>query len=361
MRATAIWQTTLGGNMHRPNVSSRLRLISGAVAAFLVGTVPGAHAAGPPYKIAVSNSYIGNGWRVQALNEIAAYAKKNYPGKVKLTINSSGEDVQKQIAAVQDMISQGVNAILINPASDSALNPVLQDAVDQGILVVAWDNNVTLPAAYNVNVDFIEMTGLHAQWMADTLGGKGNIIINRGVAGLPADRDMEKGMMDVLKKYPDIHVVTEVYGKWDDGVTQAELTKALTAHPNVDGILNEAGEYGALQALLNLKYKLVPMTGQGGNGWRVAMMKYKDQGLKGLSAGDPTIVGAYALKTAVDILDGKGPADKHVRVKSSAIRTEDLVPGKNVFPNAPNTMYADFEIPGFNAGLSVEDALGKNN
>jgi ribose transport system substrate-binding protein len=91
------------------------------------------------------------------------------------------------------------------------------------------------------------------------------------------------------------------------------------------------------------------------------MMKYKDQGLKGLSAGDPTIVGAYALKTAVDILDGKGPTDKHVRVKSSAIRTEDLVPGKNVFPNAPNTMYADFEIPGFNAGLSVEDALGKNN
>jgi ribose transport system substrate-binding protein len=344
--------------MYSIKASMRIGLLAGAMTAFLMGSGPAADAA-EPYKIAVSNSYIGNGWRVQSLNEIAAYAKKNYGDKVELTINSSGEDVQKQIAAVQDMISQGVNAILINPASDSALNPVLEDAAEQGILVVAFDNSVTAPSAYNVNVDFAKMTALHAQWMADTLGGKGNIIINRGVSGLPADRDMHEGMMSVLSKYPDIHVVTEVYGKWDDGVTQAELTKALTAHPDVDGILNQAGEYGALQALLNLDHKLVPMTGQGGNGWRVAMMKYKDRGLKGLSAGDPTIIGAYALKIAVDILDGHPPASKHVQVQSSAISTEDLVPGKNVFPEAPNTMYADFEIPGFNAGLTVEDAIGK--
>ena len=200
------------------------------------------------WKIALSNSYIGNEWRVEMINMLKAYVQDNYAGKVELIINSSGPDVQKQIAAIDDMISQKVDAILIDPVSATALNPVIAQAVRQGIVVVDFDQNVTSSEAYKVTADFISMGEAHAKFIADALGGKGNVIINRGVAGFEADTNMYKGNMSVFQKYPDIHVVAEVYGKWDDGVSQAELTKALTAHPDVQGIINQAGEYGAASA-----------------------------------------------------------------------------------------------------------------
>ena len=80
-----------------------------------------------PYRIAVSNSYIGNEWRVEMINFMQAYAAKNLKGKVELTVNNSGTDAQKQIAVITDMISDGVNAILVNPASDTALDAVLAE------------------------------------------------------------------------------------------------------------------------------------------------------------------------------------------------------------------------------------------
>ncbi|BCP52404.1 sugar ABC transporter substrate-binding protein [Kaistia sp. 32K] len=330
--------------------------LTGAIALLMLSTAVG-HA--EPFKIAVSNSYIGNEWRVQMINFMQAYADKALKDKVVLTVDNSGTDAQKQIAVLSDMIASGANAILVNPASDTALNSVIEEACAQGITVIAFDQPVTAPCAYVVAVDFNEIGRIHAQWLADALGGKGNVIINRGVSGFPADTNMNAGMTGVLAKYPDIKVVAEVYGKWDNAVSQQELTKALTANPEVDGILNQYGTYGALQALLNLDRPLVAMSGQGENGWRQAMLQYKDKGLKGVSAGDPAVIGAYALKVAADILSGNPPADKRVAVPVPTVSTDTLKPGVNVFPDLPPTLDADSEIPGANLGLKIADGMKK--
>jgi len=333
--------------------------IRGAAAVLGVSLLFAGQAAADVHRIGVSNSYIGNEWRVQMINFMQAYADKNLKGKVELTVNNSGTDAQKQIAVISDMISDGVDAILVNPASDTALDAVLEEACKQGILVIAFDQPVTAPCAYVVAVDFTEIGRIHAQWLADTLGGKGNVVINRGVSGFPADTNMNSGMTGVLAKYPDIKVVGEVYGKWDNAVSQQELTKVLTANPQVDGILNQYGTYGALQALINLERPLVPMSGQGENGWRKAMLDYKDKGLKGVSAGDPAIIGAYALKIASEILDGKKPAERLVAVPVPTVSTDTLTPGVNVFPDLSPTLDADTDIPGANLGLTIEDGVKK--
>ncbi len=311
------------------------------------------------YRIAISNSYIGNEWRVEMINFMQAYAEKALKGKVTLTVNNSGTDAQKQIAVIADMISDKVDAIMINPASDTALDSIVEEACKQGILVVAFDQGVTAPCAHNIGVDYVKLGEIHAQWMADTLGGKGNVVINRGVSGFPADKRLYQGTRNVLDKYPNIKIVAEVYGKWDNAVSQQELTKVLTAQPNVDGVLNQYGTYGALQALINLKHPFMPMTGQGENGWRIAMLADKDQGLKGVSAGDPSVIGAYALKVTYDILEGKGPADKNISVKAPIVTTEDLKAGVNTFPDLSPTLDADTDIPGANLGLTIQDGMKK--
>jgi ribose transport system substrate-binding protein len=328
------------------------RMATGAVALLAVTA-----AQAEPFKIAVSNSYIGNSWRVQMIKFMESYVAKNLADKVTLSVNNAGTDAQKQIAVISDMISDGVSAILINPASDTALNGIIEEACSRGIVVISFDQPVTAPCAYVVAVEFTEIGRIHAQWLADTLGGKGNVIINRGVAGFPADTNMNAGMHGVLEKYPDIKIVGEIFGKWDNAVTQQELTKVLTATPQVDGILNQYAAYGALQALLNLNRPLLAMSGQGGNGWRTAMLKYKDKDLKGVSAGDPAVIGAYAVKIAYDILSGNPPADKKVSVPVPTTTTADLKPGVNVFPDMSPDLDADTDIPGANLGLTVEDGI----
>lgn len=326
-----------------------------AATAILISTAAYAE----PYRVAVSNSYIGNEWRVEMINFMQSYTAKYLKDEVVLTVNNSGTDAQKQIAVISDMISDGVDAILINPASDTALNAVIEEASKRGILVIAFDQPVTAPSAYTVTVDFVELGEIHAQWLVDTLGGKGNVVINRGVSGFPADKNLYQGTRNVLDKYPDIKIVGEVYGKWDNAVSQQELTKVLTANPNVDGVLNQYGTYGALQAFLNLERPLVPMSGQSENGWRQAMLKYEDQGLKGVSAGDPAVIGAYALKIAVKILKGDAPADKHIGVAVPTVTTADLKPGVNVFPDLSPNLDAATDIPGADLGLTIQDGISK--
>jgi ribose transport system substrate-binding protein len=311
------------------------------------------------YRFAVSNSYIGNEWRVEMINFMQSYVAKNLAGKVTLTVNNSGTDAQKQIAAITDMIADKVDAILINPVSDTALDPVIAEACKQGILVISFDQPVKAECAYNVAVDYVKISEIHAQWMVDTLGGKGNVLINRGVSGFTADKDLYQGVRNILDKHPDIHVVGEVYGKWDNAVSQQEITKALTAHPDVNGIINQYGTFGALQALINLQHPLMPMTGQGENGWRMAMMQMKDKGLKGVSAGDPSVIGAYAVKIAYEILQGNVPKDKHIPVDVPVVTTEDLKDGVNVFPKLSPTIDAVTDIAGANLGLTIEDGLTK--
>jgi ribose transport system substrate-binding protein len=351
-----------GGNMK--NISKKpvaaLVVTCTVIAGAAIGLPSNASAADKVYNIALSNSYIGNQWRVQMVNLTKAYAEKYYKDRVKLTVINSGTDVQAQIAAIDDMISQKVDAILVDPASESALNPVLEEAAKQGIVVVDFDHAVTAPSAYKVGVDFVKFGGIMGQWMADTLKGKGDIIMNRGVPGFEGDKAEYTGATQVLAKYPDIHIVAEVYGKWDDSVSQAEIMKVLPAHPKIDGIINQAGDYGVVQALLNLHRPFVPMTGEGSNGWRLSMLKYKDQGLKGISVGDPPSLGAYALKVAVDVLDGHPPADKLINVGIPTLTTEQLKEGVNVFPDLPPTVYDDVEIP--DSGLqplTIQDSLGK--
>jgi len=323
------------------------------------GLLRQARAASKPYHIALSNSYIGNQWRIEMVNLTQAYARKYHPHDVILTVTSSGTDVQKQIAAMDDMISRRVDAILVNPASESGLNPVIAEATRRGIVVVDFDHAVSAPSAYKVHVDFVKFGELQAEWLARTLNGKGNIINNRGVPGFEGDLAEYQGLKNVLKKYPDIRIVTEIYGRWDENVTQAEMTKALTAHPNIDGVINQAGAYGAVQAFLNLHHPFVPMTGEASNGWRSAMLKYRGQGLKGISVGDPPTLGAYALKVAVAVLDGNGPKGKDILVGIPTLTTDELKPGVNVFPDQPPTVYDDIDIPGSGFTLTMLEALGK--
>jgi ribose transport system substrate-binding protein len=103
--------------------------------------------------------------------------------------------------------------------------------------------------------------------------------------------------MHIVNEYPRIQVIAEYYSSWDDRTTQQETTKTLAAHPDVDGIGAQAGEFGAIQALRDKGTSLVPMTGEDSNGFRLALAdpEAPKNGLKGVSAGSPPATSGYAF------------------------------------------------------------------
>ncbi|NKL67319.1 sugar ABC transporter substrate-binding protein [Rhizobium leguminosarum] len=260
------------------------------------------------FKIYLSLSYSGNAWQSETANIVKALAATPpYKDMVELKEVISGTDPQAQISAYESMVDDGADGIISFPISSTALNRTIKRGCDQGVLFFMYDATVTEKCAYNVSyltTGFGENT---AQALVNILGGKGNIFLSRGVPGNSVDKHHTDGAMSVFNKYPGIKVVAEYYSFWDDRTTQQETAKALAAHPDVDGIWSQAGEYGAIQALLDRGDKLVPVTGENSNGFRLALSNpaMQSKGLKGVSSGSPPATSGYAFKLMMEVLTKK--------------------------------------------------------
>lgn len=259
------------------------------------------------FKIYLSLSYSGNAWQSEAANIVKALAATPpYNESVELTEVISGTDPQAQISAYESMIDEGADAIISFPISSTALNRTIKRGCDEGVLFFMYDATVTESCAYNVSYLSSGFGENSAQALVNELGGKGKIFLSRGVPGNSVDQRHTDGAMHIFSKYPGIDIVAEYYSYWDDRTTQQETAKALTAHPDVDGIWAQAGEYGAIQALLDAGDRLVPMTGENSAGFRLALAdpEMQAKGLAGVSAGSPPAQSGYAFKLVMEILTG---------------------------------------------------------
>src|SRR5262249_27405653 len=124
--------------------------------------------AAEPFKIALSNSFIGNKWRIEMENDFkSACGMPPYKTQVQCSVYNSGNDVSKQTQQISNLISQGVNAILVDAASGTGLNGIIQQACARGIVVVAYDNLVTAPCALKINGSQYSYGQQNAQYIAE--------------------------------------------------------------------------------------------------------------------------------------------------------------------------------------------------
>jgi ribose transport system substrate-binding protein len=326
---------------------------------------------GDKFKIYLSLSYSGNAWQSEAANIVKALAATPpYDTQVELIENISGTDPQAQIAAYESMIDDGADAIISFPISSTALNRTIRRGCEEGVLFFMYDGTVTEDCAYNVSflsAGFGENT---AQALVNELGGKGKIFLSRGVPGNSVDQRHTDGAMSVFKKYPGIEIVAEYYSFWDDRTTQQETAKALAAHPQVDGVWAQAGEYGVIQALLDADRPLVPMTGENSAGFRRALADpdMQAKGLRGVSSGSGPAQSGYAFKLAMEILTGQRElAPQNIEYPLPWVPAADVkicegdsyTDGCNVFPESkvPSSFVSEVLNPVLLPEINVESAL----
>lgn len=261
------------------------------------------------YVIGFSNSYNGNTYRQTMEKLFKKLADKMVADGTLASykILESNNNVATQVSQIESLILDGVDAIIIDPGSASGLNGAIEKANAAGIpVIIVNDGPVTTDKCYQINWDIASMASNAAKYMVDALGGKGNILVIRGLAGVPFDEEFNKALMDVLKKSPGIKVVGEVYGEWTESVAQKQVASILPSLPEVDGVIGQGGdEYGALQAFIASGRKIpIIIGGNRGNFLKWWSEQKAKNGYKTFSWAANPWSAASALYVAVDILNG---------------------------------------------------------
>src|SRR5579859_5171985 len=154
-----------------------------------------------PYRIALANGFIANTWRIQMIQTAKAYAAQpDVAAKLKeFKVVSTGEDVAAQIAAINNFIDSGFDAIVVNAQNPAAFKPVIKRANDAGVVLVAFDNILDTEDAINVDVDQKGLGVYWADWLIKKVPNGGKILEVRGVSGTSVDRDRHEGIQETLK------------------------------------------------------------------------------------------------------------------------------------------------------------------
>jgi ribose transport system substrate-binding protein len=349
-------------------MSKRLWLILPALAVLIVAGVTITGAAARPdsgaapataqktWRIALSNSFIGNKWRIEMENLFKGACKMPpYKTAVSCSVYNSGNDVSKQTQQISNLISQGVDSIVINAASPTGLNGIIGQACGRGILVVSYDNVVTAPCALQVNTDQFAFGKQLAQAIATRLNGKGNVIMVTGVAGTYADQERNKGADSVWKKYPGIKVVSRYTGMWDSSTAQRNTAAQLPSLPKIDGIWCQGGTDGVLKAFIAAKRTPLPVTaGEAENGFRKFMLPggYLGHHVNGLSLGQPPFLVLASLELARQVLSGTH-AKKNITLPYPQVTEKTVKTGETVFPKLPDSFFDDFTDSGPTATVKI--------
>ncbi len=274
-------------------------------------TQPPAESGDKTFTIGISNPFISSEYRTQMIASLIEI-NKEYMDKgitTELVIESADTDVAGQIQQLQNLMAKGVDAILVNPGDVNGLNATLQEAVNQGIIVISVDQELNVPGVYNVGIDQKEWAKTSAKWLAEKMGGTGNVVLIEGFPGHPANVARMEGVDEVLAGYPNIEVLAKDTGKWDQATGQQVMSNFLAAYPNLDGYWTQDGmAIGALQAVIAANPAKFPaLVGEG----RCQFLKLWDEVLQErpdfetIAVANPPGVSPTGLRVAVNMLLGK--------------------------------------------------------
>ena len=289
------------------------RLLKGTAAlGFALGFAGMAHAEG--YKIGISNTVQGNGWREEMVCAMKAQALVS--GKVaSLNIAHRNTDAAGQLEDIRNLIQAGVNAIVVNPANADGINAAIKEATDAGIVVVAVDQAVTEPSAYILSNNQEQYAYLGAKWLFETMGGKGSVVYMRGAAGAGADNDRDAGFKRALAEFPDVKVAQEVFTGWQQDQGKQQILDYIATGVPFEGVWTSGIDNVIVDAFVESGTPLVPIVGADNAGFVGQLANV--EGLVGAAVTNPGSVGGAGVALAIQILDGQMPAAKTVLVDPS--------------------------------------------
>jgi len=266
----------------------------------------------------------------------------------------------KQLADVETLITQGVDALIILAQDGDSIGPALDAAEDAGIPVIGYDRLIADERAFYLTFDNIEVGRLQAQAVLD-VAPEGNYVMIKGSPTDPNADFLRGGQQEVLQDAIDagkITIVGDVYTDgWDPAGAQRNMEQILTQNNNeVDAVVasNDGMAGGVVAALAAQGMDGIPVSGQDGDKGalnRVAqgtqtVSVWKDSRALGKAAGEIAV--ALAEGTAMSDVEGASDFESPSGVTVSAILLE------------PNPITQDKLSEVLDAGWIEKDVLCQN-
>jgi ABC-type sugar transport system substrate-binding protein len=202
-----------------------------------------------PLTIGFSQTGFNHPWRVSMLESLQAEACRH--PNIELVVLDGNVDVAKQNNDIRDLIARGVNAVIMSPVESAGLVPAARAVMNEGIPLVVLDRDVSTDKTLFIGQSNVTMAEQVAEKMAKDLGGKGKIVVITGLKGSSPAVDRDKGMKNVLAKYPDIQVLATGDGQWIREPAVPLMEDWLTAQPEITAVFSHAEEsaWGAQLAI----------------------------------------------------------------------------------------------------------------
>jgi len=167
---------------------------------------------------------------------------------------SCNNSEQTQAAEVENLLSHGVQAIVIQPVNGDTASAFVRAAQADGVPVIAYDRLIkNAPIDAYITEDSKTVGRLQAEAAVKATGGKGNFVVLMGQAGHSVAEARTAGVLEVLKKHPAIKIVAKQYhAGWSPNLAMQTVENALTQHKNnIHAIIanNSGMAHGAVQAL----------------------------------------------------------------------------------------------------------------
>ena len=180
-------------------------------------------------------------------------AKADAMGDVELTVVDAGGDAAKQLQQVETFISQKVDAIIMQPQEQEACSPAIDKAKAAGIPIINCNSlTITEPDAY-VGSNDSESAEIAMTYIAEQLGGKGNVLMMHGHPGQTAEVKRTEGAMDILAQNPDMTLLDEQTADWDRAEAMTLMENWIEAYGDqINAVFcqNDEMALGALNALV---------------------------------------------------------------------------------------------------------------
>ena len=284
------------------------------------------HAGTPddPYLIGMSQCNLGEPWRVQ-MNADIRRASTILPN-VKLIFKDAQNDSLAQRAQVEELVSQGIDLLIISPKEAAPLTGPVAEVYKKGIPVIVLDRAVE-GEDYSVFIgaDNKKIGREAGKWAVKALGGKGKIVELKGLMTSTPGQDRNSGFREGLDlaNNKDIQIVFEADMQWLEPNARKEMSSALTTQSEIDLVYghNDPGAHGAYLAAKeagrekSMKFIGIDALPQEG-------VRYVEQGILDATFAYPT-GGAQAMETAIKLLSGE-KVEKKI-VLGTRIFTKDNV------------------------------------
>ena len=280
-----------------------------ACAAVVTGLLAGATTVHAEEKrtIAVVTYFLAEEFGVDVIK--GAEAKAEELGNIEIVYPDAAGDMQKSIAIVEDMTTQGVDAICISPVDASATIPYIEKAREAGIAVVNWDIEMDTEVDGKVLTDNFEGGAMGADYLVEKMGDKGTVLIVDDLESVTSTYERNKGFEDRLKEIaPDVKVIRQLSSGTRD-THRSTVENMLQAYPEITGIFCADGDrtLGAYVACEANDRKDVLIAGYDATPEQLEIMLKDgpDCNMICATALHPDKIGSLSVEIANKILDGE--------------------------------------------------------